>query len=115
MKFFFGVIAFIFCLIVLYALSSYVTEKLRKQLMSKYNDKELVEKLLMRMIWQGQTEEQLLDAIGQPADCLQDDGQTKVLQYEPARSGRISSVSLHPQRFKVTLENGKVVDWDRKQ
>ena len=43
-------------------------KKRKKQLMKKYQDKKLVNKLMKCLFWQGQTSEQLMDSIGQKSD-----------------------------------------------
>lgn len=114
--FLFGVFVFLFCSIFLYVISDNLVEKERKRLMNKYNDKTLVDKLLNKMIWQGQTVEQLIDSIGHPARIEQEDLKTNMREswkYEPAISGRISWSSTSSPNFTVTIENGKVLCWDR--
>ena len=44
------------------------TKKRRNELMAKYQDSSLVEKLMDRSFWQGQTSGQLLDSLGRPKD-----------------------------------------------
>ncbi len=114
--FLFGIFAFLFCLTFLYVISDNLVEKERKRLMNKYNDKTLVDKLLEKKIWQGQTAEQLIDSIGHPAHVEQEDLKTnsrEIWKYEPAISGRITWSSTSSPNFTVTIENGKVLSWDR--
>jgi cytochrome c-type biogenesis protein CcmH/NrfF len=43
----------------------YYQEKARRErLMKKYRDAELVDRLMKKMIWQGQSEEQVIDSLG---------------------------------------------------
>jgi len=39
----------------------------RDKLMKKYQDKEIVDALMKKTFWQGESEEQLLDSLGRPA------------------------------------------------
>ncbi|MDK9756694.1 hypothetical protein KIV40_15085 [Vibrio sp. D173a] len=88
-----------------------LVEDERIRLMDKYNNKELVDKLMMHRIWQGQTEEQLLDSIGQPSYTYHVNVKRKILRYEYTPS----SVTTRFQSFNVTIVDGTVVATDRKQ
>ena len=48
----------------------YTTKKRREYLTNKYQNHQLVEKMMKKMFWQGQTEEQLFDSLGKPADIV---------------------------------------------
>ncbi len=78
-------------------------------LYKKYNDKELVRKIMNRTLWQGQTAEQVIDALGKPKDIDQIVLKTKtkeVWKYFP---------SGHRQYgLRITLDNDEVVGWDDK-
>ena len=77
--------------------------------MSKYGDSHLVEKLMAKSIWQGQTEGQLIDSIGKPLDIDQKVLKTKVKEtWKYDRSGK------NRYNLKVVFENGLVVGWDKK-
>ena len=43
----------------------------RKELMERYGDEQIVNAILAKNIWQGQTVEQLIDSIGRPVDLDQ--------------------------------------------
>ena len=114
--FLFGVFVFLLCSIFLHIVGDNLVEKERERLMNKYNDKKLVDKLMNKMIWQGQTEDQLIDSIGRPTHIEQEDLMTKAQKswkYEQAKSGRIAWCSTSSPTFTVTIENGKVLGWDR--
>lgn len=70
---------------------------------------EIVQRILGGQIWQGQTEEQLIDAIGSPAEV--DTKVLKTMQREIWKYGRISAKRF---RLRITVENGIVTGWDRK-
>ncbi|WP_219822438.1 DUF2845 domain-containing protein [Vibrio hyugaensis] len=112
-----GVFMFFLCSFIIFSAGGALEHKKRMRLMDKYNNKELVDKLMSKMIWQGQTEEQLLDSIGQPSYICQRDGQSKILTYKYTTRpcGRIQTVSLPFPDFNVTIVDGTVVASDRKQ
>lgn len=70
---------------------------------------EIVQRILGGQIWQGQTEEQLIDAIGSPAEV--DTKVLKTMQREIWKYGRISAKRF---RLRITVENGMVAGWDQK-
>lgn len=81
----------------------------REALYAKYGDAEVVDKIMARMMWQGQSMEQLTDSLGNPADTDSRVMKTKhreVWKYHPAGKNRY--------RLRVTVENGVVVGWDQK-
>jgi len=77
-------------------------------LRSKYPE-EIVQRILDGQIWQGQTEEQLIDAIGSPAEV--DTKVLKTMHREIWKYGRISAKRF---RLRITVENGMVAGWDQK-
>ena len=115
--FLFGVFIFFLNLFIVFSLGGALLDGKRMRLMDKYNNKELVEKLMNKMIWQGQTEEQLLDSIGQPSYTYHVNVQRKILRYEhtPKKTGRFRSFTLPFQGFNVTIVDGTVVASDRKR
>lgn len=70
---------------------------------------EIVQRILRGEIWQGQTEEQLIDAIGSPAEV--DTKILKTMRREIWKYGRISAKRF---RLRVAVENGTVAGWDQK-
>ena len=81
----------------------------RRQLTEKYGDREIARRMMKRVLWQGETQEQLLESLGTPADVDQMVLKTKskeVWKYRPAGKNRFG--------LKVTLDNGVVVAWDMK-
>lgn len=95
------------------ALISYLSAQSRKRrrlhLLQKYGDSAIVDRILGRMFWQGQTSEQLLDSLGEPADIDEKVLKSKVRQtWKYHRSGR--------NRFglRIVLENGVVTGWDQR-
>lgn len=70
---------------------------------------EIVQRILGGQIWQGQTEEQLIDTIGSPAEV--DTKVLKTMRREIWKYGRVSSKRF---RLRITVENGMVAGWDQK-
>lgn len=81
----------------------------RRSLMQKYGDPQLVARIINSEVWQGQTEEQLRDALGRPADVDEQVMKTKTKRvWKYGRSGK------NRYRLRITLENGSVIGWDEK-
>jgi hypothetical protein len=90
-------------------ISSHLKEKRRAALFAKYGDAEIVDNIMNRMFWQGQTPEQLADSIGNPVDIDRKVMKTKtreVWKYNETGKGRFA--------LRITLEDGVVVGWDKK-
>lgn len=81
----------------------------RAALLGKYGDTELVRRIVARLVWQGQTQEQLLDSLGQPADTDE-----RVLKNKTRKTWKYHPVGKNRYNLRVILENGVVVGWDRK-
>jgi len=81
----------------------------RDRLMKKYGDEGLVDKLMEGLFWQGQTEDQLKDSLGEPADVDQ-----KVLKTKTKEIWKYYESGKNRYDLKVTIENGEVVGWDKK-
>ena len=78
----------------------------RKELMEKYGDEEIVDMIMTKMMWQGQTEGQLLDSLGAPSAVDQNVLKTKTKEtwkYHPTGRNRYN--------LRVIVENGTVVGW----
>jgi hypothetical protein len=104
------ILIFLVLLIVAWvAISSHLRKKRRAALLAKYGDAEIVENIINRMFWQGQTPEQLVDSIGNPVDVDRKVMKTKsreVWKYNETGKGRFA--------LRITLEDDVVVGWDKK-
>ncbi|WP_145004821.1 DUF2845 domain-containing protein [Pseudomonas oryzihabitans] len=103
------VFGFIAVCVVWALIVSFLNRVRRKELMAKYGDEVIVNKIMNKMFWQGQTPEQLIDSIGRPLDTDQRVMKTKVKEvwkYNRTGKGRYA--------LRITLENGVVVGWDSK-
>jgi len=81
----------------------------RAALLRKYGDAEIVDKIMRMSIWQGQTEEQLLDSLGPPLDCDE-----KVMKNKKRETWKYRHQGGNRYGLRVTLEKGLVVGWDIK-
>lgn len=84
-------------------------EQLRQALLAKYGDPEIVTKIMTHQVWVGQTDDQLQDSMGNPADVDEKVLKTKVKQiwkYRPQGGNRYG--------LRITVENRLVVGWDIK-
>jgi hypothetical protein len=90
----------------------YQIDKAKKRLAylrGKYHDEELVQQIYQGEFWQGQSEEQLRDALGPPVDVDQKLLKTKtkeVWKYDHRGGNRFG--------LRVIVENDYVVGWDQK-
>ncbi len=87
------------------------------KLLNKYGDEEVVEKIIKGLVWQGQTEEQLIDSVGRPTFVVHDYNESSVnviWRYEHSRpkTGRYRSWGVPSPNFDVFIDNGKVVSWE---
>lgn len=92
-----------------WAVSAYQKKRRRAQLIEKYSDDQIVDNIMNKMIWQGMSDEQLLDSWGSPAARDQKIYKTKITEtYKYNQTGR--------NRFgsRVKVENGIVVGWEQK-
>jgi hypothetical protein len=83
--------------------------KRKAELLLKYGDADLVEKILSQSIWAGQTKDELLDAIGKPAEVdskLMKTRSREIWKYNPSGKNRFG--------LRVTLDDGRVAGWDKK-
>lgn len=96
-------------LVIFICVSIYSYKKKKEELLVKYGDAEIVDKIMRGMFWQGQTIEQLLDSIGEPVGIDEKVFKAKsreVWKYKPAGKGRF--------KLRITIENGLVIGWDDK-
>jgi hypothetical protein len=76
------------------------------ELMRKYNDQQIVTGIMGGSVWQGMSQEQLVDSRGQPDDREQTVYKTKTKQtWKYGRTGK------NRFRERIYLEDGIVVGW----
>ena len=96
--------------VILFITYAYYSDKKRREyLFNKYGDMDLVEKMMKEEIWQGATEEHIIDSIGKPLDIDQ-----KVLKTKTKETWKYDQTAKNRYALKVILENGVVVGWDKK-
>lgn len=81
----------------------------RQALCDKYRDMEIVERIMARSYWQGQTSSQLADSLGTPVDMDRKIMKTKtkeVWKYQQTGKGRFG--------LRITLEDDAVVGWEER-
>jgi hypothetical protein len=94
-------------IILLMRFASVAEAKRRKMLQEKYRDQAIVDRILKKQVWQGQTREQLIDSLGKPAAIEQQVFKSKikvVYKYGQESAKRF--------RVRVTMENDTVVGWN---
>lgn len=85
-------------------------KKLRyDKLIQKYSDPIIVKKILRHQFWEGQTQEQLLDALGSPVEV---DG--KALKSKTREVWKYGKIGKNRFNLRLTLEDRIVVGWDKK-
>ncbi len=104
---------FVFWIIVIIGVISFINYKRqqarRAQLMEKYGDEKIVDMIMKKQFWQGQTTEQLLDSLGRPLDVDQ-----KVLKTKIKEIWKYHETGKNRYALKIILENNEVVGWDQK-
>lgn len=88
---------------------TYARKRRQEYLMSKYDDADLVEALMGRRFWQGQTSEQLIDSLGEPRDL-----DRKVLKSKTKETWKYNEVRKNQFSLRIFVENDLVVGWDKK-
>lgn len=90
----------------------YQQDKKKKRLeylRSKYHNEEIVQKIVGGFIWQGQSEEQLKDSMGDPVAIDRTALKTKTKETWKYHQQGVNRFGL-----RVKVENGYVVGWDKK-
>lgn len=84
-------------------------KKRLEYLRSKYHAEEIVQKIAGGFIWQGQSEAQLKDSVGDPVAIDRAALKTKTRETWKYHQRGVNRFGL-----RVTVENGYVVGWDKK-
>jgi hypothetical protein len=88
----------------------YALRQRREHFLQKYGgDTELVDRLMRQSVWEGQTEDQLLDSLGKPLDVDQ-----RVLKTKKKEVWKYNATGTNRNGVRITVENGTVVGWDIK-
>lgn len=78
-------------------------------LRDKYNDEDIVQRIVQGYLWLGQTEEQLQDAIGAPVSI-----DRAVLKTKTKETWKYHRQGANRFGLRITVENGHVIGWDKK-
>lgn len=81
-----------------------------KELLEKYGDESVVEKILNNNYWIGATEEMLLDSIGEP-----DDKDSSVMKTKTKETWKYGKKQANQYRLRIYLDNGRVTRWESKE
>lgn len=95
---------------VLVSAAQLYSKRHRQNLLSKYGDSGLVERLLSQEVWIGQTAEMLRDSRGHPAKTDQ-----RVLKTKIKETWKYHRVGANRYALRIYLEDGIVVGWDDKR
>lgn len=79
------------------------------ELMLKYDDKEIVSRILNQSIWVGQTASQLLDSLGNPEDTSE-----WCNTKEFGETWKYYQTGKNRYALKIYIVNNHVSGWDRK-
>ena len=78
-------------------------------LRDKYGDEEIVQRIMNRRFWQGQTAEQLTDSIGSPVTV-----DNKVMATRKREVWKYNSIGRRRYALRITLDDDVVIGWDQK-
>lgn len=84
-------------------------EERRRGLIDKYGDESIVERIVSRTIWHGETAEQLTDSLGKPRDVDE-----KVMRTKRLETWKYGRDLRNRYRLRVMLDNGAVVAWEQR-
>ena len=84
-------------------------EQRRAYLLTKYGDPAIVEWIMRRLYWQGQTAQQLVDSIGLPIAV-----DNALLKTRKREVWKYHQTGVNRFQLRLTLENDIVVGWDQK-
>jgi hypothetical protein len=79
-----------------------------RHLTEKHGDPEVARSIMRGVIWQGETQEQVLDSLGRPEDIDRKVLKTKtkeIWKYRPTARNRFG--------LKITLDDGVVTGWEQ--
>lgn len=100
---------FILLVIAIFIYQIYADKKRREYLLKKYKDHQIVDRIMRKEHWQGQTEEQLLDSLGKPIEIDE-----RVMKTKTTETWKYNQQGKNRFGLRVTVENGLVIGWDQK-
>ena len=78
-------------------------------LLDRYGDEQIVQRIMNRHFWQGQTAQQLLDSIGNPLSV-----DKKTMASRKREIWKYNSIGRKRYALRITLDNDVVIGWDQK-
>ncbi len=90
-------------------LHDYYEKERHETLISKYKDEEVVNNIINEIVWQGETNEQLIDSLGKPKAI-----DNKLLKTKKKEIYKYYHQGANRYKLRITLENDVVVGWDNK-
>lgn len=97
------------CILLVWGYKYSQKQKRLADLRAKYSDGDTVQKVYAGYFWEGQTEEQLRDALGQP-----DAVDNKLLKTMTREIWKYHPSGVNRYRLRITVDNGRVAGWDKK-
>jgi hypothetical protein len=92
-----------------FAFKVYGKHRQLAMLRAKYQDEEVAQRVFSGFFWQGQTAEQLRDALGDPADI-----DSKLLKTKKKEVWKYGHRGGTRYDLRITLDDDRVVGWDQK-
>ncbi len=78
-------------------------------LIEKYGDETIVQHILQKHFWHGQTDQQLLDSLGNPLSV-----DRKSMATRRREVWKYNSRGRNRYALRITLDDGIVIGWDQK-
>ena len=91
------------CILLVWGYKYSQKQKRLADLRAKYSDEDTVQKIYAGYFWEGQTEEQLRDALGQP-----DAVDNKLLKTMTREIWKYHPSGVNRYRLRITVDNGRV-------
>lgn len=91
------------------AIMAWLNARRRLHLLAKYGDDEAVNLIMHRKVWEGMTQEQLIDSWGHPAEIDE-----RVLKTKTAHVYKYNPSGKNAFRDRVKLDDGVVIGWDQR-
>jgi len=102
-------LAVVLGIVVLMALRKDARKRARIAALRARYPEDVVQRILAGHIWQGQSEEQLIETLGQPVEV-----DHKVLKTVRREVWKYQQTSAQRFALRITVENGYVMGWDKK-
>lgn len=80
-----------------------------KSLVARFGSEDIAHDIMARRFWVGQSAEQLMESLGQPAAM-----DKQVLKTKRKETWKYGQVRKNQFALRITLENDEVVGWDKK-